>query len=135
MRKFLAAACLLLAAQFAAAADDLPVIAGLKAFRAPMERIVAEGAKGREADIAVIAAAYGDADKAWKIVTGEQMDMDRYGIPAERQEDAWREIRMMGMLVGYLEEAVKRGDRALMLRAAGLLRPAYDKLAARLGIR
>lgn len=134
MRKFLAAACLLLAAQFAAA-DDLPVIAGLKAFRAPMERIVAEGAKGRDADLAAISAAYADADKAWKIVTSEQMDMERYGIPAERQEDAWREIRMMGMLVGYLEEAVSRGDRALMLRAAGLLQPAYDKLAARLGIR
>ncbi|MDK9725194.1 MAG: hypothetical protein OEL88_09895 [Sterolibacteriaceae bacterium MAG5] len=134
MRKFLAAACLLLAAQFAAA-DDLPVIAGLKAFRAPMERIVAEGAKGRDADLAAISAAYADADKAWKLATGEPMDMEAYGIPAERQEEAWREVRMMGMLVGYLDEAVKRGDRTLMLRAAGLLQPAYDKLAARLGIR
>lgn len=134
MRKFLAAACLLLAAQFAAA-EALPVIAGLKAFRAPMERIVAEGAKGRDADLSVIAAAYEDADKAWKRVTSEPMDMEAYGIPAERQEEAWREVRMVGMLVGYLDEAVKRGDRALMLRAAGLLQPAYDKLAARLGLR
>lgn len=134
MRKFLAIACFLLAAQ-TAAADDLPVVAGLKAFRAPMERIVGEAAKGEKADFALVTEAYGDADKAWQLVTSETMDMDKYAIPADRQEETWRQVRMMGMLVGYLDEAVKRGDRSLMLRAAGMLKPAYEKLAASLGLR
>jgi hypothetical protein len=42
---------------------------------------------------------------------------------------------MLGLLVGYLDEAVKRGDRALMLRAAKLLPDAYGKVAASLGVR
>lgn len=134
MRKFLLALCFSFLAPVVCA-DDLPAIAGLKAFRVPMDGIVSEAGKGPAADLAAIAAAYADADKAWKQVLSEPLDLGRYGVPADKQEETWSQVRMLGMLVGYLDEAVKRGDRALALRAAGMLKPAYDKLAGSLGAR
>ena len=65
----------------------------------------------------------------------EPLDLDRYGVPAGRQEETWRQVRTLGMLMGYLEEAIRRGDRTLMLRSAAMLPPAYEKLAAELGMR
>lgn len=134
MRKFLLALCFS-ALSCAALADELPVVAGLKALRAPVTKIVAEAGKGQDADFAAVGASYAEVDKAWKLVVGEPLELDRYGIGADRQEAAWRQVRMMGMLVGYLDEAVKRGDRALMLRAAGMLTAAYDNLATTFGTR
>ena len=119
MRKFLLALCFSLLSLGAAAAD-LPAIAGLKAFRQPMDEIVREAGKGRDADFAVVGKSYASA--AWAARAG-------------RQEETWRQVRTLGMLMGYLEEAIRRGDRTLMLRSAAMLPPAYEKLAAALGMR
>lgn len=134
MRKFLLVLCLSMFSVLAAAAD-LPARDGLAALRAPMAAIVQEAAKGPDADFAVVGSHYADADKAWRVVMSEPLDLGRYGVAAERQEEAWRQVRMLGMLLGYIDQAVKRSDRALMLRSANLLAPAYEKLAATLGVR
>ena len=134
MRKFLLALCFSLLSLGGAAAD-LPAIAGLKAFRQPMDEIVREAGKGRDADFAVVGKSYAAAGEAWKQVMSEPLDLDRYGVPAGRQEETWRQVRTLGMLMGYLEEAIRRGDRTLMLRSAAMLPPAYEKLAAALGMR
>lgn len=134
MHKFLLALCFC-GFSLVAAADDLPAIAGLKAFRAPMEEIVREAGKGRDADFVAVAKSYAAADLAWKPVASEPLDLGRYGVPADKQEEAWRQVRTLGMLMGYLDEAIKRGDRSLMLRSADMLKPAYDKLATALGLR
>lgn len=132
MRKFLLALCFSLFSLGAAA--DLPAITGLKAFRLPMDEIVREAAKGGDADFAVVGKSYAAAGEAWKQVVSEPLDLERYGVPADKQEETWRQVRTIGLLMGYLEEATKRGDRALMLRSAAMLKPAYEKLAAALGM-
>lgn len=133
MRKFLLALCFSLLS-LGVAADDLPAIAGLKAFRLPLDEIVREAGKGRDADFAVVGKSYAEAGKAWKLVMSEPLDLDRYGVPTERHEETWRQVRMLGMLVGYLDEAIKRGDRTLMLRSVDMLKPAHEKLCAALGM-
>lgn len=116
-------------------ANELPARAGLKAFWVPMGTIVAEAAKEKSADLSVIGKAYEDAAVAWKQVLSEPLDLDAYGVPAERYEETWRQVRTLGLLVGYIDEAVRRGDRALMLRAAKMLPDAYGKVASALGAR
>jgi len=133
MRKFLLALCLLLSGL--AAAADLPLIASLTALRAPTQALVREAAKGSAADFEALAKSCVAADQAWNLAKSETLDLARYGVPAERHEEIWRQIRMLGLIVGYLEEGAKRGDRALVLRAAGMLEPAYEKLAASMGVR
>jgi hypothetical protein len=134
MLKFLLALSFVALTSFAVA-NELPARAGLKAFWVPMGTIVAEAAKEKTADLSVIGKAYEDAAKAWKQVLAEPLDLNDYGVPVEQQDETWRQVRMLGLLVGYLDEAVKRGDRALMLRAAKLLPDAYGKVAASLGVR
>lgn len=116
-------------------ANELPARVGLKAFWVPMGAIVAEAAKERSADLGAIAKSYQDAAEAWKQVLSEPLDLDAYGVPADRHEETWRQVRTLGLLVGYLDEAVRRGDRALMLRAAKMLPDAYGKVASALGAR
>lgn len=134
MFKFLLALAL---AAFAvtASAEELAARAGLRALREPMELIVAETAKGREADHAAIARAYESATQAWQQVTAEPLDLGRYGVPAEQQEETWRQVRTLGLLIGYLDQARKRGDWTLMSRAASLLPEAYGKVSSALGAR
>lgn len=132
MRKFLLAVCCSLFSCLAAA-EDLPARAGLAALRAPTEAIVREAAKGPDADLAVVGQHNAEIGKAWQLVMSEPLDLARYGVPVERHEEAWRQVRTLVMVVAYLDESVKRGDRALMLRAAGMLAPAYEKLAGMLG--
>jgi hypothetical protein len=132
MRMFLFVLALL---SWAAWADDLPARQGLKDFRAPMELIVKEAAKGPAAELTVIAAAYKDAGTAWQQVSGPTLDLDKYGIPADRQDDIRRQMRMMAMLMNYLDEGVKKSSRGLLLRAAELMPEAYEKLATSLGAR
>ena len=134
MRKFLLILGLLLMSMVAVA-DDLPVIGGVKALRTPVESIVREAGRGDQADLGALGGYSAEADKAWKLAMSEPLDWDRYGIAADRQEEAWRRLRLLGMLIGYMDEAAKRGDRALMLRAAGMLPDAYQQLAAMLGLR
>ena len=62
----------------------------------------------------------------------EPLELDRYGVPAAEQEEVWRQVRLIGMLVGYLEEAVRRGDLVLITRYADMIKPAYDKLSGAL---
>ena len=133
MRKFLFALCISLLS-LGAAADDLPAVAGLKAFRQPMEEIVREAGKGRDADFGAFGKSYAEADTAWKLVVSEPLDLDHYGVASDRQEEVWRQVRTLGMLMGYMDEAIKRGDRALMLGSADMLQSAYTKLAAGLGV-
>ncbi|HZV53623.1 MAG TPA: hypothetical protein VFF82_01685 [Rhodocyclaceae bacterium] len=134
MRKFI---FILVLAGFslAAWADELPARQGLIAFRAPMEAIVKEAAKGQKSDLDEMARMYKGAGDAWQQVAGQALDLGQYGVPVDRQEDVWRQVRTMSMLVGYMDEAIKRGNRGLMLRSAELLTPAYEKLAASLGVR
>ena len=75
------------------------------------------------------------ADQAWKLATSEPLDLDRYGVLADRQEETWRQVRLLGMIVGYLDEGAKRGDLTLIARAAGMLKPTHEKLSAALGLR
>lgn len=134
MRSFLLALSLF-ALSAAAGAEELAARAGLRALRAPMELIVAEAAKGREADHAAIVKAYESAGQAWQQVTAEPLDLGRYGVPAEQQEETWRQVRTLGLLIGYLDQALKRGDWGLMSRAASLMPEAYAKVSAALGAR
>lgn len=131
MRKFLAV--LLALFSLAAVADDYPARRGVADMRAPVYAIVQEAGKGPQADFDIVGGHYAEAAKAWQQVVGEPLDLGRYGVATAAQEEAWRQVRMVGMLVGYLDEAVRRRDRALMLRAAGMLAPAYERLAATLG--
>ncbi|GEM_PF-6433462 len=131
MRKFLLALCFS-TLSLVAAADDLPAIAGLRAFRAPMTEIVRETGKGQEADFASIEKSWAEADQVWKQMVKEPLDLNRYGVPAASQEEAWRQVRLLEMLIGYIGEAAKRHDRSLLLRSVAMLTPAYDKLAATL---
>lgn len=133
MRKFLVALSLSIFSLLAAA-DEAPALAGLRAFKAPMAAIVREAAKGLDADFDIVGKHYAEAGEAWKKVVSEPLDLDRHGVPAAQQEEVWRKVRLMGMLMGYLEEATKRHDRALMLRAAGMLEAAYAPLATALGL-
>ncbi len=130
MRKFLLFLALL---PWAAWADDLPARQGLREFRAPMEVIVNEAAKGQGAELSAIAAAYKEAGTAWQKVSGQTLELDKYGVPADRQEDVWRQVRLMAMLMNYLDEGVKSGNRGLLLRATQLMPDAYEKLAISLG--
>lgn len=132
MRKFLLFLALL---PWAAWADELPARQGLREFRAPMEVIVNEAAKGQGAELSAIAAAYKEAGAAWQKVSGQTLELDKYGVPADRQEDVWRQVRLMAMLVNYLDEGVKSGNRGLLLRATQLMPDAYEKLAVSLGAR
>ncbi|MDP2810149.1 MAG: hypothetical protein Q8O34_08370 [Rhodocyclaceae bacterium] len=115
---------------FAAQADELPARQGLRALRGPVAAIVTEAAKGEAADMAEMTRAYQQAGVAWQQVTAKPLDLDQYGIPADQQAEVWRQVRMMGMLMGYMDEATKRSNRGLMLQSAGLLAPAYEKLSA-----
>lgn len=130
MRKFLLFLALL---PWAAWADDLPARHGLQEFRAPMEMIVKEAAKGQAAELSTIAAAYKDAGAAWQKVSGQTLDLDKYGVPTDRQDEVWRHVRLMAMLMNYLDEGVKSSNRGLLLRAAQLMPEAYEKLAISLG--
>jgi hypothetical protein len=132
MRKFLLFLALL---PWAAWADDLPARQGLQDFRVPMEVIVKEAAKGQAAELSAIAAAYKDAGTAWQKVSGQSLELDKYGVPTDRQEEVWRQVRMMAMLMNYLDEGVKSSNRGLLLRAAQLMPEAYEKLAISLGAR
>jgi hypothetical protein len=134
MRKYLSvfALCLILPAM-AIAENERPALDAVKAFRGPMEQMVGEAAKGSGADLAAIGKSYAEAKAAWLKVTVEPLELDQYGVPAAQQEEVWRQVRTVGMLIGYLDEALQRGDRALIVRAAGMLTPAYDKVAAALG--
>lgn len=115
---------------FTALAGELPARQGLRALRAPVAAIVKEAARGEASDMAEMTRAYQEAGAAWQQVTTQTLDLDQYGIPADRQAEVWREVRMMGMLMGYMDEATKRGNRALMLQSANHLMPTYEKLSA-----
>lgn len=133
MRKFLIALCFSLLGPAAAAADPAAT-AGLQAFREPMEEIVGEAGKGERADFGAVAKSYAELSKAWKQVLSEPLDLDRYGVPADKQDEVWRQVRLLGMLVGYLDEAIPRGNYPLILRTAAMLKPAYANLSASLGL-
>ena len=130
MRKFLLVWCFLCGT---ATAAEPPARAGLVELRAPLAEIVQEGAKGRAADFERIATAYRGVAEAWRQVMSEPLDLADYGVAEAEQEDIRRQVRMLGLLVGYLDEAVRRGDRALALRAANLLDAPYRKVAQALG--
>lgn len=132
MRKFLLALCLFFPGLLFAA--DLPLIASLKALQTPVAELLREAAQGNAADFAALTQSCAAIDQAWKPALSETLDLGRYGVPAERQDETWHQIRLVGMVVGYLEEGAGRGDRGLVLRAAGMLKPAYEKLAASLGL-
>lgn len=104
------------------------------AFHGPMQQIVCESAKGDRADLKIIAGYYADAKTAWLKFTADPLDLNRYGVAADQQEEVWRQARTLGLLVGYIDQALQRGDRATILMSAGRLTPAYDKLAAALGL-
>jgi hypothetical protein len=132
MRMFLFVLALL---SRAAWADDFPARQGLKDFRAPMEAIVKEAAKGPAAELTVIAAACKEAGTAWQQVSGATLDLDKYNIPADRQDEVRRQMRLMAMLMSYLDEGVKKNNRGLLLRTAEVLPEAYEKLATSVGAR
>lgn len=113
----------------AAQADELPARQEIRALRAPVAAIVTEAARGDAADMAEMSRAYKEAGAVWQRFTAQTLDLDRYGIPADRQAEVWREVRMMGMLMRYMDEATQRGNVSLMRQSAGLLAPAYEKLA------
>lgn len=136
MRKFLVllAVSLLLPAM-AAAEGDRSAVEALKAFHAPMEQVVREAAKGRDADLEAIAKAFPAAKEAWLKFTAEKLDLAQYGVPAAEQEAVWRQLRTAGLMFGYLDEGVQKRDRILIVRSAAALAPAYAKVAAALGAR
>lgn len=114
---------------FTARAGELPALQGLRALRAPVAAIVREAARGEASDMAEMTKAYQEAGAAWQQVTAQPLDLDQYGIPTDQQAEVWRQVRLVGMLMGYMDEATKRGNRALMLQSANLLMPAYEKLS------
>ena len=121
-----------LAAGHVLAAGEAPAREALEAFGGPMQQIVSEAAKGDRADLTTIAGHHAEAKTAWFKLTAKPLDLDQYGVPADQQEEVWRQVRTMGMLVGYIDEAVQRGDRATVLLSAKLLAPAYQKVSAAL---
>lgn len=134
MRKFLLILLALLSwSAWAADGDDLPARQGLKAFRAPLAAMVKETAKGRQADQVAMAEAYKQAGEAWQQVTAQELDMAKYGVPADQQEEVWRQVRTVGMLMGYLDDAVKRGNLTLTRQSLDMLAPTYEKLVVSLG--
>lgn len=134
MRKFLIALCFSLFGHVAVAADPAATD-GLQAFRGPMEEIVGEAGKGeQQVDFDAVAKSYAELGKAWKQVLSEPLDLGRYGVPADKQDEVWRQVRLLGMLVGYLDEAIQRGNYPLILRTAEMLKPAYANLMASLGL-
>lgn len=135
MRKFLAGFCLSLFSLLALAADDLPLVAGLKAIEAPIKVIARETAKGKQADFDALGKAIVETDAAWKTAMADALDVERYGVPAAQHDEVRRTVRLMDMLVGYAGDAWKRGDHGLVLRAAERLPEPYAKLAAALGLR
>lgn len=134
MRKFLAAFCLSLFS-LCAAAEDPPLIAGLKAFRAPMEQLVGEAGKGRQADAGIVDKAAAEIDAAWKRAMSEAIDLERYGVAAAQQDETRRNVRLLDMLLTHVGDAQKRGDRSLILRAAERMPEPYGKLSASVGLR
>jgi hypothetical protein len=135
MRKFLLASCLSLLSLCTVAADDLPLLAGLKAFRAPMEQLVGEAGSGRQANPEVVDKAAADVDAAWKLAMSEAIDLERYGVAAADHEEMRRHVRLLDMLLTHMGDARKRGDRSLVLRAAERMPEPYGKLTANLGLR
>ena len=135
MRKFLAGVCLSLFSLLAAAAEEPPLIAGLKAFEAPMQVIVRETAKGGNADFDMLGKAIAEADKAWKTAMADALEVDTYGVPAAQHDEARRNVRLLDMLVGYIGDANRRGDHGLVLRVAARMPEPYDKLTKILGLR
>lgn len=135
MRKFLVASCLSLLSLCALAADDLPLIAGLKAFRAPMEQLVVEAGRGQQANAETVDRAVADIDAAWKLAMSEAIDLERHRVPADQQDETRRTVRLLDMLLTHIGDARKRGDRSLVLRAAERMPEPYGKLAATLGLR
>jgi hypothetical protein len=134
MRKFLFLLLALVSwSAWAAGDDEFPARAGLRAYRAPLEVMVKEAAKGREADPAVMAEAYKQAGDAWQQVSSQELDMAKYGVPADQQEEVWRQVRTVGMLMGYLDQAVKRSNLTLTRQSLDLLVPTYEKLVVSLG--
>ncbi len=112
------------------APNPAATVAALKAFKAPMQEIVREAAKGQKADLAVLGKSIATAKETWFKVTAQAIDLNQHGIPADDQDEVWRELRKVGLLVEYLDQGATRSDRALILRSAGMLKPAYDKVAA-----
>ena len=134
MRKFLAL-CLFLFSVLASAAEEPPLVAGLKAFDAPLKVLVQEAAKGRQANFDGLDKAIAEAEQAWKTAMTDALDVDSYGIAAAQQEEVRRNVRLLDMLVGYMGDAHKRGDRGLVLRAVERMPEPYGKLNAALGLR
>ncbi len=126
--------CIALPALAADAGETLARDA-LLGFREPMQQIVAEAAKGDRADLTKIAAEYAEAKAAWLKITSEPLDLDQYDVPEDQQDEVWRQVRKLGLLVNYLDEALARGDRALVLRSAAMLKPPYSAVAAALNVR
>jgi len=134
MRKFLAGFCLFFFSLSALAAEDLPLVAGLKALGGPIRTIADETAKGSQADFAALGKAVIEVDAVWKTAMTDALDVERYGIPAAEHDEVRRTVRLMDMLVGYAADAWKRGDHGLVLRAAGRLPEPYARLAATLDL-
>ncbi len=131
MRKFLSLVLLCLALPVMAAGEDqLPAREALKTFKEPMLQTVREAAKGDKAALPALRTSIAAAKDAWFKVTAQPLDLDAYGIPADQQEEVWRQLRTVGLMVEYLDEGARRGDLALIRRATGLVGPAYDKVAA-----
>jgi hypothetical protein len=97
-----------------------------------MRQIVGEAAKGEQADFSAIAARHAEAKAAWLKMGAEPLDLDKFAVPADQQEEVWRQVRKVSLLIGYLDEALARGDRTLALRCAEMLAPAYAAVAAAL---
>lgn len=135
MRKFLAVLCLSLFSLLAVAAEEPPLVAGLKALDAPLKTLVQEAGKGRQANFDVLDKAIAEADKAWKTAMTDALDVESYGIAAAQQEEVRRNVRLLDMLVGYMGDAQKRGDHGLVLRVVERMSEPYGKLVAALGLR
>ena len=135
MHKFLSILALCLILPTVAVAEDQPSLSAIRAFQEPMKQIVGEAAKGNDADLAAIGKSYAEAKAAWLKVAAEPLDLAQYGVPADQQEEVWRQLRTLGLMVNYLDEALQRGDRTVIARIVGMLTPAYDKVTAALGKR
>jgi hypothetical protein len=131
MRKFLVGVCLSALSLCAVAADPAAIVA-LDAFRSPMENVVREAAKGKDTDFDILGKSWAEADKAWKAFAAETLDLDSYGVPAAKQDEVWRRVRMAAMLVRYIDEGLGRGDMSLVRRSAQMLPQAYADLRAAL---
>lgn len=118
----------------ALAAEQGAAQEALRAFGGPMHQIVQEAARGDQADLNTIASRYADAKAAWMQLTAKPLDLDEYDVPEESKDEVWRQVRTLGLVVGYMDEAVRRGDRATILTCASLLTPAYEKVSAALHV-